>query len=162
MSLARRLQSLWEMALRRVQLPAPAPLVRPAHPGDAEALARLFAGLGHPASPEEVRGRLWASPPWRAVWVAELGLELAGAAVVELSHPLHRHGREAALTALVTASDCRHRGVGRGLVFAALAWARREGCFNLQARVGLAHDDALGFFRAVGFEETHRAFDWRL
>lgn len=150
------------MALRRVLLPAPAPLVRPAQPGDAEPLARLLAALGHPASPEQMRGRLWASPPWRAVWVAELGLEVAGAAVVELSHPLHRLSREAALTALVAASDCRHRGVGRALVSSALAWARREGCFSLQVRVGLSHDDAVGFFRAVGFEETHRTFDWRL
>jgi GNAT superfamily N-acetyltransferase len=150
------------MALRRVVLPAPSPLVRPAHPQDAEALAQVLAALGHAGSAEEMRARLWASPPWRAVFVAELGLEVAGAAVVELSHPLHRPGREAALTALATASDCRHRGVGRALVAAALAWARREGCYGLVVRVGLAHDDANGFFRAVGFEETHRTFDWSL
>ena len=44
----------------------------------------------------------------------------------------------------------------------AVAWARRERCHGLQVRVSLLHDDAHGFFRAIGFEETHRTFDWSL
>lgn len=150
------------MALRRVLLPAPVPLVRPASPQDAEALARVLALLGHPGSADEVRSRLWASPPWRSVFVAELALEIVGAAVVEAAHPLHRPGREAVLTALAVDPDCRHRGVGRALVATAVAWARREKCHGLQVRVSLLRDDAHGFFRAIGFEETHRTFDWSL
>jgi GNAT superfamily N-acetyltransferase len=150
------------MALRRVLLPAPLPLVRPASPHDAEALARVLGLLGHAGSADEVRARLWASPPWRAVFVAELELEVVGAAVIEAAHPLHRAGREAALTALAVDPDCRHRGVGRALAATAVAWARRERCHGLQVRVSLLHDDAHGFFRAIGFEETHRTFDWSL
>lgn len=136
--------------------------MRPARLEDAEALAGLFAALGHPEAPDAVRARLWASPPSRAALVAELSLELVGAAVVELSHPLHREGREAQLSALVTRSDRRHLGVGRALVSAALAWARREGARGLFVRTPALRDDAGGFFRAVGFDETHVTFDWRL
>jgi GNAT superfamily N-acetyltransferase len=150
------------MALRRVLLPAPLPLVRPAEAADAEGLAEVLALLGHPATAEQMRARLWASPPWRAVFVAELDLSIAGAAVVELSHPLHRAEREAALTALATLGDFRHRGVGRALISAAVAWARRERCARLHVRAGVLSDDAHGFFMAVGFEETHRSFDWAL
>jgi GNAT superfamily N-acetyltransferase len=150
------------MALRRVLMPAPLPLVRPAQLADAEGLAEVLSVLGHAASADEMRARLWASPPWRAVFVAELDLEIAGVAVVELSHPLHRPDREAALTALATLRDFRHRGVGRALVSTAVAWARREHCFRLHVRAGALSDDAHGFFKAIGFEETHHTYDWTL
>ena len=94
--------------------------------------------------------------------MAELGIAVAGAAVIEVHHPLHRRGREAQVTALVTDADARHRGVARVLVSHAVAWARREGCDRVFVRVHARRDDAHAFFRAIGFEETHLCFDWSL
>lgn len=150
------------MALRRVRAPAACAVVRPAQAEDSEALAQLFAELGHPTTPEALRARLWASPPWRVVLVAERDLEVVGCAVVELTHPLHLPRPEAQLTALVTRADRQHLGIGRALVMMALAWARRSSAARLHLRSSRRRDGAHGFYRALGFEETHLAFDWVL
>lgn len=143
--------------------------MRPPEAGEAGAIAELLDQLGYPSTEEQVRARLeaLASTPDHSVLVAELSLPtgeriVAGLLALEVGRLLHRDDRHAHLTALVTHRQFRHRGVARALLAAAEMIARREGCAFLHLRSSAMRDDAHGFFRAMGFEETHLAFDKKL
>ncbi|MFZ5439628.1 MAG: GNAT family N-acetyltransferase [Myxococcota bacterium] len=87
------------------------------------------------------------------VLVAQEGDELLGAAVFRLVSP------DAEILALVTDPNHRHRGVGRQLVLEMARRARVAGCTRLRVRVAKTDDGAHGFFRGLGFDETHLALD---
>lgn len=90
------------------------------------------------------------------VLLAREGEEVRGAAVLRLASP------DAEILALVTDPNCRHRGVGRELVLEMARRARRSGCTRLRVRVARSDDAALGFFSALGFDDTHVALDLAL
>jgi GNAT superfamily N-acetyltransferase len=150
------------MALRRVTSAAPLPFARQAEVGDCPALARLLEQLGYPTSEEQVRLRLDLGPPDRQVLVAELDGEVVGLAVLEFLHPVHCPCPEAVLTALVTEANARHRGVARVLLADVTRRARQAGATELNLRSHRRRDDAHGFYRAQGFDETHLTFDRKL
>jgi ribosomal protein S18 acetylase RimI-like enzyme len=87
------------------------------------------------------------------VLVAQEGDELLGVAVFRLGDP------HAELLALVTDPNARHRGVGRRLVLEICRRARQAGCRWLRVRVPKTDDGVHGFFRGLGFDETHLALD---
>ncbi len=145
------------MALRRVS--PPTPFARAAEARDVPALTRLLEQLGYPCTEEQVRARLGFGPPDRRVLVAELDGEVVGLAVLELLHPLHQGAPEAVLTALVSDANVRHRGVARLLLSDVSRRARQAGAARLSLRCHRRRDDAHGFYRALGFEETHLTFD---
>lgn len=162
---------------RRARRPTPRELrvgrgavrVRGATQEDAEPLAELLEQLGYPASGEQVRARLssLARSGDYPVLVAELSLPtgelfVAGLLSLALGRLLHRDSRRAEITALVTDRRFRHRGTARALLERAEALARAAGCDLVCLRSSHQRDDAHAFYRAVGFEETHLAFDKRL
>jgi ribosomal protein S18 acetylase RimI-like enzyme len=57
---------------------------------------------------------------------------------------------------LVVAPEFRHRGIARALVEAGEGHLRRRGARRVTALVVRAHDEAVGFWRAAGFEHDHR------
>jgi ribosomal protein S18 acetylase RimI-like enzyme len=90
------------------------------------------------------------------VLIAQEGDELLGAAVLRL------HEGEAEILSLVTDPNHRHRGVGRQLVLEMSRRARLAGCTLLRVRISRTDDGVLGFFRGLGFDDTHLALDLTL
>lgn len=90
------------------------------------------------------------------VLVAQEGDELLGVAVLRLG------AADAEILALVTDPNHRHRGVGRQLVLEMARRARQAGCARLRVRVAKTDDGVLGFFRGLGFDDTHLALDLAL
>jgi ribosomal protein S18 acetylase RimI-like enzyme len=97
-----------------------------------------------------------ARPREGTVLIAQEGDELLGVAVFRL------HPGEAELLALVTDPNHRHHGVGRQLVFEVSQRARLAGCSRLRVRVSRTEDGVVGFFRGLGFDDTHLALDLTL
>ncbi len=87
------------------------------------------------------------------VLVAQQEDELLGVAVLRL------HAGEAEIVALVTDPNHRHRGVGRLLVLEMSRRARLAGCPRLRVRISKTDDGVVGFFRGLGFDDTHLALD---
>lgn len=90
------------------------------------------------------------------VLIAQEDDELLGVAVLRL------HAGEAEILALVTDPNHRHRGVGRQLVLEMSKRARQARCTVLRVRIARTEDGVLGFFRGLGFDETHLALDLTL
>lgn len=87
------------------------------------------------------------------VLIAQEGEELLGVAVLRV------HAGEAEILALVTDPNHRHRGVGRALLLEMSRRARLTGCTVLRVRLRRTDDGVVGFFRALGFDDTHLALD---
>ena len=62
----------------------------------------------------------------------------------------------------VVAAPARRSGVGRALIRAAEAKARRHGCPRLDLSSGDWRSDAHAFYEALGFERSALAFRRRL
>jgi GNAT superfamily N-acetyltransferase len=134
--------------------------LRDATTSDAEAIATLLAELGHPTSSTDVPSRL-------AAVLSDHGMVLL--AVDEADQPLglislsrhvtiHAPAPIAYITALVTASVARRRGVGQLLVAAAKEWAAEQGCVRLSVTSAERRADAHAFYPACGLPYTGRRF----
>ncbi len=87
------------------------------------------------------------------VLLAQAEGQVVGVAVLRLGAP------EAEIRALVTDPNFRHKGAGRTLVAEMTRRARAAGCERLRIHLPRSDDAAHGFFRALGFEDTHVALD---
>jgi RimJ/RimL family protein N-acetyltransferase len=139
-------------------------VIRPAEPADAHALVQLAGEIGG-----EDGAWLLTTSPWRgageerrylravrrhpdaAVFVAE---EDDGRIVGRLSlardpHPASRHVAD---LGLMVAATHRRRGIGRGLLEQATAWARSVGVRKLELHVFPWNGPAIGLYEAFGFE----------
>ena len=90
------------------------------------------------------------------VLIAQEGDELLGVAVLRL------YSGEAEILALVTDPNHRHRGIGRQLVLEMSQRARAAKCTVLRIRISRTDDGVVGFFRGLGFDDTHLALDLTL
>ena len=140
-------------------------LVRPADPGDAEALTRLAEAV----SGEPEAWLISADGEWRsvgderrylkavrryahaAVYVAERS---DGAIVGRLSlardtHPASSHVAD---LGLMVAIDARRQGVGRALLEAAVEWAGVSGIRKLELHVFPWNEPAIQLYERFGFE----------
>ena len=134
--------------------------LRHAAPRDAQAIAALLTELGHPTEAADVPSRLAAVLDDNgAVFLAvddtdrPLGLMSLSRHVT-----LHAPGPIAYITALVTSSTARRRGVGRRLVDAAKSWAAEHGCVRLSVTSAERRGDAHAFYPASGLPYTGRRF----
>ena len=134
--------------------------VRPARPGDAEALSRLLGELGYPTPPEAVPERLAAlSSDDDAVFVAaDQRGEVLGLVALHRQRALHAADPACHITALVSAAHARRRGVGRRLLHAAEAWARARGCDRITVTSAERRADAHAFYERCGYPCTGRRF----
>ena len=141
-------------------MPAGVIHLRDATPADAAAIASLLADLGHDTPSSEIPARL------AAVRKAD-GVVLV--AVDEHDHPLglmslakhvtiHAPRPIAYITALVTSSSARRRGVGQLLVAAAKEWAIAHECVRLSVTSAERRSDAHAFYPACGLPYTGRRF----
>jgi GNAT superfamily N-acetyltransferase len=138
------------------------PRIRPIAPGDEIALERFYADL----SVDSREARFLGATP-----------ALSGGAAHYLSGADHRHrqgfvaeavtpdgrlalvghvclepvGGGAAEIAVAVADAWQHHGIGRSLLAASLAWARRHGIEQLVASMRWSNGPMLGLLRSMGY-----------
>ena len=141
-------------------------LVRPAEPGDAEALVRLAEAVsaepggwlittdGEWRSVGDERRYLKAVRryPHAAVFVAE---RLAGGALIgrlSLARDTHPASSHVADLGLMVSADARRQGVGSALLEAAVEWARGARIRKLELHVFPWNEPAIHLYEKFGFE----------
>ncbi len=135
-------------------------MIRDAQPGDSPALARLIDQLGYPTSAEAMARRirrLGSSAADRVV-VADIDGEAVALASVHISLSVEFDEPAAKLSAIVVDDLHRGRGIGEALVAEIEAEARRRGCCLIFLTTAEHRQDAHGFYRRIGYEETGRRF----
>jgi GNAT superfamily N-acetyltransferase len=134
--------------------------LRDATAADADAIASLLAELGHPAASADVPARLAAIRNEHGAVLLAVDDADTPLGLMSLSRhvTLHARGPIASITALVTASSARRRGVGERLVDAAKKWAVEQGCVRLSVTSAERRSDAHAFYPACGLPYTGRRF----
>jgi N-acetylglutamate synthase-like GNAT family acetyltransferase len=135
--------------------------VRRAAAGDEPALARLLGQLGYPVEAERLTARIARLPETTTVLVADDG-GVVGLAALDVRVYLEHDEPRGRVIALVVGQDARGRGVGRALMDAVEAEARRAGATDLHVTSGAQRADAHAAYRALGFTQTGLRFGKRL
>jgi ribosomal protein S18 acetylase RimI-like enzyme len=146
------------------------PHVRLAHPGDAEAVARLMAafrdhiGLGEPSDAEVRAGveRLLGDPETEFLLAAPADdAPPAGVAQLRFRYGIWRAGGDCLLEDLYVDAAARGAGLGRALVEATLARARARGCRRVELDVNEANATAQRLYGSFGFSATSNTYGAR-
>jgi GNAT superfamily N-acetyltransferase len=134
--------------------------VREATGEDAPVIANLLTELGYPTASADVPDRMSALVEGGgAVLLAVVdGAPPLGLMCLAKIVAIHAAGPVAYITALVTTSAARRRGVGRAFVVAAKQWALREGCSRISVTSAEHRADAHAFYPACGLPYTGRRF----
>ena len=145
--------------------------VRIAALADCDALATMRAALWPEGSLEEhaaeLREILAGTPPSTlplVVWVAEVAGEIGG--FVEVGLRSHADGcdpREAVgfIEGWYVVPAHRGSGIGRGLIAAAEAWCREQGCKELASDTWIDNKQSQRAHEALGFEVVDRCVNYR-
>ena len=138
--------------------------VRAASPADSAAIAALLGQLGYPTAAESMPDRIADIEREGGVVVVACddSRQIVGLASASRVSTLHAGGHVGYITSLVTAEAARGHGVGRALVSAIEAWARRCGCARLSVTSGLHRDDAHAFYPRCGMPYSGRRFSRQL
>ncbi|MFE6200628.1 GNAT family N-acetyltransferase [Streptomyces sp. NPDC057838] len=135
----------------------PTPHIRPAHPGDDDALGRLDRATWSPLHAVQPRPEPPYAPffserdPAAECLVAEVDGALAGYLRLGTATPLACNAHVRMIRGLAVAEEARGRGVARALLRAAGEEARRLGARRLTLRV-LAHNaPARALYASEGF-----------
>jgi RimJ/RimL family protein N-acetyltransferase len=140
-------------------------IVRPADPGDAEALTRLAEAV----SSEPEAWLISADGEWRSVGderrylkavrryphAAVLVAERADGALIgrlSLARDTHPASGHIADLGLMVAKDARRQGVGKALLEAAVEWAKASGVRKLELHVFPWNEPAIQLYERFGFE----------
>jgi phosphinothricin acetyltransferase len=136
------------------------PAIRPARPGDAEAMAAIFReGIEDrvatfqtvPASAAELAA-LTASG--RPVLVAERGAEVVGWAKVAAYTDAHDYYATVGEATLYVARGARRTGVGAALLTALATAAEQAGYHKLVGKVMSVNGPSIGLLRRCGWREV--------
>ncbi len=132
--------------------------VRPAAPGDADAIASLLGELGYPTDPGEAGARLrdLLQRDGEGALVYDRDGETVGLLTWQLTHLIYRSAPQLRITALVVRNDQRRRGVATELLAAAERIARERGCIRLELTTRPRRADAAALYESAGFEERPR------
>jgi GNAT superfamily N-acetyltransferase len=136
--------------------------IRPAEPGDVEALASLSLQLGYPVSEADVRAHLERGPSGehRSLLVAVREGQVHGWVELATRSALES-GAWAEITGLVVDEAARGAGIGSQLVAAARAWTRERGLARLRVRTNATRERTARFYERAGFElvKQQRVYD---
>jgi GNAT superfamily N-acetyltransferase len=139
------------------------PIVRRAETRDADAVLALLEGLGRPEVAEDASGQ-------RAVFVDHLGYDdatvfvaeqdgvVAGVASLWLRPRLNWVTLEAWVPDLFVDPAYRRLGLGRALLEACAAEARRKGCHRLSLDSGHQRTEAHLLYEDLGFVHAGRHY----
>ena len=137
-------------------------VVRPAAPGDVEALVGLLGELfalerDYTVDPDRQRDglrRLMARNGDARVLVAETRGRVVGMCSVQLVISTAEGGPAGWVEDVVVAEGHRGLGLGTALLEAAAAWAAEQGAGRLQLLADGGNGPALGFYAARGWTRT--------
>lgn len=133
---------------------------------DLDAVVELMRDLGYPTSNAQMRKRMEAisSDPAYATLVAELDGEAAGMAGLRLLYSYEYDDPVVQISALVTKSTHRGKGVGKALIHHAEIWARDRGAAALVLTSGNRpeRETAHQFYQRMGFAVTGYRFSKKL
>ncbi|MEA2630491.1 MAG: hypothetical protein QOE66_710 [Chloroflexota bacterium] len=134
-------------------------LLRPALPGDAEAIATMFTDEGYPAGPSDIATRLerFATPEARVI-VAEHDGALLGFIAI---HALPRFEHDdwiVRVLALVVDAGARERGVGRSLMAEAERVGRELGAAFIELTAGHHRPEARQLYESLGYDASVTAY----
>jgi GNAT superfamily N-acetyltransferase len=134
--------------------------IRPATPGDADAVAGLLGELGYPSEVEPSRRRIVQLRRNAAdqVLIAATREGILGLASLHVMPVFHRDDHLCRITAFVVAERHRGRGVGRQLAQAVVDFARKRDCFRVEVTSGRDRRGAHAFYRRVGFTQAGPRF----
>ena len=137
--------------------------IRRAEPGDAQALVELAGDVGGEEGAWLLTSAEWRSitderrylravrrHPDAAVYLAEDGDAVVGR--LSLARDVHPASAHVADLGLMVAASHRRRGVGRGLLDQAVAWAESAGVRKLELHVFPWNEPAIALYDAFGFE----------
>ena len=137
--------------------------IRRAEPGDAQALVELAGDVGGEDGAWLLTSTEWRSitderrylravrrHPDAAVFLAEDGDAVVGR--LSLARDVHPSSAHVADLGLMVAASHRRRGVGRGLLDQAVAWAESAGVRKLELHVFPWNEPAIALYDAYGFE----------
>jgi ribosomal protein S18 acetylase RimI-like enzyme len=100
------------------------------------------------------------------LFVAEAAGQLAGLVCVIVRNspavPLFVPRRYAVIDNLVVSKALRRRGIGRALMDRAQQWAEAQGADSVELTVWAFNEEALAFYRRLGFETASRTMAKRL
>jgi GNAT superfamily N-acetyltransferase len=140
--------------------------VRVATVDDAPQLVRLLAAgtLRSGEDPDHLDGYRdaldeIARTPGSEVFVAEVDGAVVGMCqLITFRHVQERGGRCAEIESMHVDERLRGSGIGGVLLEAAVAAARRAGCYRVQLTSNKARGAAHRFYEQHGFEATHEGF----
>lgn len=137
--------------------------IRPAEPGDAQALVELASTIGREdgswllttEASRSIAGerrylRAVRRHPDAAVFVVVEGGEPI--ARLSLSRDVHPASRHVADLGIMVAETHRRRGVGRALLDQAAAWAANAGVKKLELHVFPWNEPAIALYESYGFQ----------
>ena len=137
--------------------------IRRAEPGDAQALVELAGEVGSEDGAWLLTTAEWRSitderrylravrrHPDAAVFLAEDGAAVVGR--LSLARDVHPASAHVADLGLMVAASHRRRGVGRGLLEQAVAWAASVGVSKLELHVFPWNEPAIALYESFGFE----------
>lgn len=128
--------------------------IRPAVPGDCEALARLNREeMGYDYSADKTEGQLrkLLSDGKNGIFVAEAAGKVVG--YVHLTdYDLLYADHMKNIMGIAVASSCRRMGVGKKLLEAGEAWARETGADGVRLSSGETRTGAHAFYRSLGYQ----------
>jgi len=136
--------------------------IRKVKMADAGRLAELAGQLGYPSTKKQMIARLKAALQDKR-GVCLVG-EVRGRGVTGWVHvsttPLLEMDRRAEVNGLVVARSGRSLGVGKQLLLAAEAWAKKMNCTSMSVRSNVLRRRAHGFYLKNGYEhyKTQKAF----
>lgn len=144
----------------KTRMSDPAIHLRNATVGDAAAISSLLRELGHSTGASEIPARLSGvlNDHGAVLLAVNEADEALGLISLTRHFSIHAPGPIAYITALVTSSAARRRGIGQLLVAAAKEWAVKQGCVRLSVTSAERRADAHAFYPACGLPYTGRRF----
>jgi len=140
---------------------AESPVIRPARPEDAPALAPLSTQLGYPSTAADLASRLALVLPDsdQLVAVAEVAGRIVGWIHAGLYLTLES-GPAVELRGLVIDEKYRGMGIGRALTERVEEWTRERGVRIVRVRSNVIRDGAHAFYQHLGYTivKTQHAF----
>ncbi len=148
-----------------LDLPLPAPTIRPATPDDAEAIAAVWRAIvaeggqtvvDRPFTPAQERAYLEQLPPRARVTVAVVGGIVAGFQSLDLYATYTRAMDHVGVLGTFVLAPLRCRGIGRDLSRATFDHARQAGFAKLVINVRADNPGSQAFYASLGFRPCGR------
>lgn len=134
-------------------------IIRKARLSDSKAIASLLSQLGYPSNIGSFQRRLKnLAGRLDLILVAVEGHKVLGFISLHLIPMVHEEGFLGRVTALVVDVNRRGKGVGRKLLGAAEAYARKKGAVKAEITSREPRKGAHAFYRGMGYKEYRTRF----